>query len=147
MSSYILRNARISGAFSDNLKFSTKKFENEITRNRQTKANKDALVTVHDVGCVDSVVLTKAFPDKQTDFPGICSSLQKLGYLQQYIIPDYPAFYTLSERGEKIFTTQKSAEFLGEKRAIGILCPGHRTILSERLLAFCYCIRFRLLQK
>lgn len=97
--------------------FSTKKFENEITRNRQTKANKDALVTVHDVGCVDSVVLTKAFPDKQTDFPGICSSLQKLGYLQQYIIPDYPAFYTLSERGEKIFTTQKSAEFLGEKKS------------------------------
>lgn len=85
--------------------FSTKKFENEITRNRQTQANKDTLVTVCDVGCVDSVVLTKAFPDKQTDFPGICSSLQKLGYLQQYIIPDYPAFYTLSERGEKIFTT------------------------------------------
>ena len=97
--------------------FSTKKFENEITRNRQTQANKDTLVTVCDVGCVDSVVLTKAFPDKQTDFPGICSSLQKLGYLQQYIIPDYPAFYTLSERGEKIFTTQKSAEFLGEKKS------------------------------
>lgn len=96
--------------------FSTKKFESEITRNRQTQANKDTLVTVCDVGCIDPIVLTKTFPGKQTDFPGICSSLQKLGYLQQYTISDYPTFYTLSERGEKIFTTQKSAEFLGKKK-------------------------------
>lgn len=98
--------------------FSAKKFESEITRRGDFSDNAYTLVTAWKMDYVDSEMLLK-MSGGAGNYMSACESLFNLGYLQKYEVKGYPCFYALTDRGSKIFTTQKSAQLLKMKKAQG----------------------------
>lgn len=95
--------------------FSAKKFESEITRRGDFSDNAYTLVTAWKMDYVDSEMLLK-MSGGAGNYMSACESLFNLGYLQKYEVKGYPCFYALTDRGSKIFTTQKSAQLLKMKK-------------------------------
>lgn len=103
--------------------FSAKKFENDIMRHGFFPANAFALKSVCEKGCINPDMLLKT-SGKAANFISVCEQMLKLGYLQKYQLEGHPCFYSLTERGDRIATTHKSAELLDIKK--GAKVPDHK---------------------
>lgn len=103
--------------------FSAKKFENDIMRHGFFPANAFALKSVCEKGCINPAMLLKT-SGKAANFISVCEQMLKLGYLQKYQLEGHPCFYSLTERGDRIATTHKSAELLDIKK--GAKVPDHK---------------------
>ena len=99
--------------------FFAKKFENEIKSHGYFPDNAYALVTAFKMNCMSPSMLL-ALSGRQGSFTAACELLLKFGYLQKYTVPGYPYFHTLTDRGIKIFTTQKSAQLLDSKKVSAV---------------------------
>lgn len=96
--------------------FSAKKFESDIKRHGVFSDNANTLVSAWKMTCVSPEMLLKV-GEKAANFFFSCEQLMNLGYLQKCQVENYPCIYTLTDRGNQIFTTQKSAELLKLKKA------------------------------
>lgn len=96
--------------------FSAKKFESDIKRHGVFSDNANTLVSARKMTCVSPEMLLKV-GEKAANFFFSCEQLLSLGYLQKYQVENYPCIYTLTDRGNQIFTTQTSAELLKLKKA------------------------------
>ena len=103
--------------------FSAKKFDNDIKRHGVFPANAFALKSVCEKGCINPDMLLKT-SGKAANFISVCEQMLKLGYLQKYQLEGHPCFYSLTERGDRIATTHKSAELLDIKK--GEKVPDHK---------------------
>lgn len=115
---YLVSDASLNVALNPKAKmvFSAKKFENEITHRGDFSDNAYTLVTAWKMDYVDSEMLLK-MSGEAGNYMSACELLFNLGYLQKYEVKGYPCFYALTDRGNKIFTTQKSAQLLKMKKA------------------------------
>ena len=98
------------------LEFSSKKFENDIKRHGRFSDNVRTLRSAFDMASTSPNMLFSMFGDSG-NYTSSCDNLLKLGYLQKYTVSGYPPFYTLTERGYQIFTTQSSAKLLERKKS------------------------------
>ena len=98
------------------LEFSSKKFENDIKRHGHFSDNVRTLRSALDMACTSPTMLFSIFGDGG-NYTASCDHLLKLGYLQKYTVSGYSPFYTLTERGYQIFTTQSSAKLLDRKKS------------------------------
>ena len=98
------------------LEFSSKKFENDIKRHGHFSDNVRTLRSAFDMACTSPTMLFSIFGDGG-NYTASCDHLLKLGYLQKYTVSGYSPFYTLTERGYQIFTTQSSAKLLDRKKS------------------------------
>ncbi len=98
------------------LEFSSKKFENDIKRHGHFSDNVRTLRSAFDMACTSPTMLFSIFGDGG-NYTASCDHLLKLGYLQKYTVSGYSPFYTLTERGYQIFTTQSSAKLLDRRKS------------------------------
>lgn len=125
------------------LAFSTKKFDSDIHRHGDFRDNKNILILAWKMNCVNPEMLLK-ISGKSSNFIAPCEQLLNLGYLQKYIVKGYPCFYTLTDRGNQIFTTQKSAELLGQKKATRVQGDKIEDTVSSALTRVLYVQAFEL---
>ena len=104
------------------LAFSTKKFDGDIHHHGAFLDNKNILTQAWDKDYVNPETLLKL--GKKGNFITACEQLWTLGYLKKYQVEGYSCFYTLTDRGSQIFTTQTSADLLGRKKAAKV--PNHK---------------------
>lgn len=125
------------------LAFSTKKFDSDIHRHGDFRDNKNILILAWKMNCVNPEMLLK-ISGKSSNFIASCEQLLNLGYLQKYTVKGYPCFYTLTDRGNQIFTTQKSAELLGQKKATRVQGDKIEDTVSSALTRVLYVQAFEL---
>lgn len=98
------------------LDFSAKKFESDIMRRGNSSDNVCVLVAARELNAIDPELI--AISCRQAgNYTDACELMLNLGYLKKYEVKGYPCLYALTDRGCKIYTTQKSAQLLNMKRA------------------------------
>lgn len=111
--------------------FSAKRFETDIKRNGSYRNNVYALLSLNASACISNEMLSSGIlchgdggieniPEglysSGADYGRVCENLLSLGYVTKYSLNGAPSFYSLSPRGEKIFSTHRSAQLLKIKQ-------------------------------
>lgn len=108
---------RVDCSAKENSRFSVKEFKNDILK-QNGAVRRACIVAAFENGGMMPSELAAVINRPQEEIKLVCERLKQCGYLKKYAVEGLGAFYCVSRRGEKAFTTRESAALLGRKVAV-----------------------------
>ncbi len=109
--------------------FGVKEFKGDILKNPNSKYFIDVMRGINIMGYATAHNIAVFFEDEGFDYIPYCEKLFHLGYLRRIAIGENEPIYSITEKGNKAFTTKESAAVLHIKQAS---CCEIEDILSEK---------------